>query len=390
MLRLATTHGFKMDLLRAHQAKFDALALDEDSPPRFEQLVALPLDAFIGLSTENFLCYLLGLAGNAYQHQDHALAARLCRYHLGHAQAHDNLEHMHAGNLGLLNALSRIGRFEEAAAVRDEILRLTPVAKYAGSFVRQWALALHRAGKDAEAIDHLRRHLATPRSEHDTTFGRLILFGLEAKAGDAKAPAALDALLATPHGQRLRKSEALIMEELGLAEPRPVLRVRGFGELAAYRGASRAARWPRKKALALLAHLVMHPEGCSSESLAEWLFNDPEALEPLHTTVYGLRQSLKAIGLCDVLESTRGLYRINQDQLAFCDLYAFDALYENARALSAMGQTTMATVFDELALLVGQAPLFDNLPDDFAAARERHQDRLRVARSAAHAPTSLR
>ncbi|MBO9539014.1 hypothetical protein J7643_00295 [bacterium] len=390
MLRLATTHGFQVDLLRAHQAKFDALALDENAPPRFEQLVSLPLDAFIGLSTENFLCYLLGLSGNAYQHQDHALAARLCRYHLGHAQAHDNLEHMHAAYLGLMNALSRIGRFEEAAATRDELLRLQPVAKYAGSLARQWALALHRQGRDAEAVEHLQRHLNTPLSEHDTTFGRLVLLGIEAKAGDANAPAAIDALLATPHGQRLRKSESLVLEELGLAEPRPVLRIRGFGDLGAYRGAAQAARWPRKKALALLAHLVLHPEGCSSESLAEWLFNDPEALEPLHTTVYGMRQSLKAIGLGDILESTRGLYRLKQDQVAFCDLYAFEALYENARALEALGQKGMAVVFDELALQVGNAPLFDNLPDDFEAARERHQERLRVSRSAAQAHASFR
>ncbi|MNT58133.1 hypothetical protein D3C72_1955510 [compost metagenome] len=55
-----------------------------------------------------------------------------------------------------------------------------------------------------------------------------------------------------------------------------------------------------------------------------------------------------------------------------------------------MGQRAMATVFDELALLVGNAPLFDNLPDDFDAARERHQDRLRTARSAALAHVAFR
>ncbi|MBO9539151.1 hypothetical protein J7643_01010 [bacterium] len=381
MLAIAQEHGFHADLLRAHLAWLDTRAQDETEPQPFMSVVAIPPETFEGVAIEILLCYLWSLAVNAQLLYQHELALRLYRYYQACAIAKHMPIHVHMSGLGLLNNLARLGRLENAALVYDELSRVPAFGNSGLSVQRRWAMILSAQGRREEAEALLAGLLDGEVSEQEKTFTRLTLLGLKARHGDAAAEAEARAFLAAPEGRWLAKQEALFLSELGLVDPVPCFQLRVFGAITFQQGMTPIARWPRKKALALLALLVLHPDGCTTEELAQALFGDPGAVESLHTTVYTLRQSLKVVGGADLIESARGIYRLDQERIAFCDLYAFDALYGNAQALEGKGQAGMGAMFYELALMFYQGPLFDDLPEDFDVVREAYQAKVRHAQA---------
>lgn len=117
----------------------------------------------------------------------------------------------------------------------------------------------------------------------------------------------------------------------------------------------------------------------SSEALAITLFDEAEtldSLDSLHTVAFALRKVFKSVGAEDLLESTRGWYRI-----AFCDLHEFDAFFGKGQALEDRGFLKAAALFYELALMLGRGPLFEDLPEEFTVERQRYEERVRHARS---------
>jgi two-component SAPR family response regulator len=191
-------------------------------------------------------------------------------------------------------------------------------------------------------------------------------------------------VLQTPDGQRLAKAEAVLLERIGLKEASRPLHVRVFGPLAIHRKGEAAPRWPRRKALTLLGLLTLHPGGLSSDHLSRQLFAEEDPLDPqdlLHTVAYALRKVLKSVDADDLLASGGGMYRLNWQRIAFCDLHEFDGFFAKAQAMEAQGLAHVAADFYEVALtLKGDGALFENLPEAFEAKRAAYAAKQQHAR----------
>jgi len=68
------------------------------------------------------------------------------------------------------------------------------------------------------------------------------------------------------------------------------------------------------------------------------------------------------------------------DEIAYCDLHEFDALYQKARTLEETGISEAAALFYQVALMLVQGPLFASLPEDFQEERVRLQEKVQHAR----------
>lgn len=101
-----------------------------------------------------------------------------------------------------------------------------------------------------------------------------------------------------------------------------------FGRFALLTADGSELRFSRRKALHLLAYLVLYPEGLPVTELADRLFEpggDTPPLLALHLAAHALRQALKGIGGDALFDSSQGLFRLDWDGIAFCDLREFDA-----------------------------------------------------------------
>lgn len=98
----------------------------------------------------------------------------------------------------------------------------------------------------------------------------------------------------------------------------------------------KALTWKNSKAKEVLAFLV-HKEGVPVNwekiSDAVWPdYNSEKAQTNFHATNYLLRKRLTEAGLAHILESGRGNYRINKDQVT-CDLYQLEEVTKGGRII---------------------------------------------------------
>ncbi|MNR88791.1 hypothetical protein D3C72_197420 [compost metagenome] len=150
-------------------------------------------------------------------------------------------------------------------------------------------------------------------------------------------------------------------------------RLRAFGPLEILDPDGTQVKLPRKKALFLLALLILHPEGMSARELARQLFDEEIASpsEALHTITYALRKALRTVGGEHLFESSGGFHRLRWHAFAVCDLHEFEALVGKAMSLERQGLRDAARLFRRLATAYVRGRLLEDFPEAFDESRAR-------------------
>ncbi|MBO9541773.1 hypothetical protein J7643_14380 [bacterium] len=288
-----------------------------------------------------------------------------------------------------IEPLADLGRMWEAKARHDDYLRHFPTGLQHDVAVLQWAkICLSRRDLDGagRALAACAPAAAKLRRRH-----HLYQEALRAYEGDVGALERMGVWLDSPEGESVRGGEVRLLQRLGLVSGPALFRLSAFGALQLARAGQSTQGWSRRKAMHLLAYLVLHPAGLPAAELAEKLFeSDGETtpLQALHQAAHALRQTLKGIGGDGLIDASSGIFRLDWERIAFCDLREFDAFYQRARSLEGDGHRAMAAVFYQVALCFARGELFENLPEDFAEHRAAYRRRVRYAQAFAerHAP----
>ena len=156
-------------------------------------------------------------------------------------------------------------------------------------------------------------------------------------------------------------------------------RLRAFGPLELLDPDGAQVKLPRKKALFLLALLILHPEGMSARELARQLFGEEVSSpsEALHTITYALRKALRTVGGEHLLETSGGFHRLRWHAFAACDLHEFEALMGKAMSLERQGLREAARLFHRLASAYVRGKLLEDFPEAFDESRARIERYIR-------------
>lgn len=377
LLTVVTEHDFDRVLLDAHNARLRCLLLDPEGPCPIQTVLEIPLHAFQAPSPEAVLNFLSLLGSRALRAQAHRAAYAYFQYMRTLSIRYGVSAFLQMSNLHLLEVACFQGRFVEAQVFYDELMR-HPLDNDQRNLARlTWSWALAKQGKKDAAQQLLSEEVETQSLAELKEHAQSLLRAISGKP--IEAPPVLSR-------QSLRKSfwqEAL----KGLTWPSKVA-CEAFGDLTLTLDGIANLQLTRHKALGLLGHLVLNPDGVPSEALAEHLFGDPTELNLLHSAAHSLRQGFKKMGIGNLLEAAGGMYRLRWSDVAFCDLHEFDALYRKARDLENGGYSQGARLFYGLACSIAPAPLFNNLPDGFDSARAAYAAKLRHAREQVERMTS--
>lgn len=254
-----------------------------------------------------------------------------------------------------------------------------------------YALALLQAGRAKEAHERLSALVTTC----DELGAKLLAARARRHQAEAEAALGLPGAKATRADAASRiqgggwdflKLEAepveAPMEKAAPVEAGGRLALQCFGNFQIRVDGQPIDQWPRRKAKLLLAALALHPRGVDSLTLAEWL-GDGDATsgaEILKTNVKALRSALepgRARGQASSFVIGEGdRFRLAPEQLASCDLAAFDEDLTAARELEASDPMAAAARY-ERGVAWYRGPLLDEtlLRDHFAAERARYQER---------------
>lgn len=147
-----------------------------------------------------------------------------------------------------------------------------------------------------------------------------------------------------------------------------------------------AIRFPRKKCLALIALLALHPEGLAVERIFSLLYPDARhanAKKTVYSLVASTRQALDARGASGLIVSLPGLYRLGAEGLLNGDLHAFDALIAKAGELERQGCGAIALDLYRMAADLAEAgPFCDGLGEAcFEEPRRSREEQARRATS---------
>jgi DNA-binding SARP family transcriptional activator len=146
----------------------------------------------------------------------------------------------------------------------------------------------------------------------------------------------------------------------------PLVLLKGFGEPEVVI-AGGAIRFPRKKCLALIALLALHPQGLDVEAIFSMLYPETRhsnAKKTIYTLVATTRQALDAGGASDLIVSLPGFYRLRGERIGHCDQQAFDALYAKASELEHPGGGAVASDFYRMAASLAEGgPLYEGLDE---------------------------
>lgn len=376
------------ELLNAYGFRWGCLLLDESQAFPFKLLVDVPSEAFRHPDPLALNHYLTSFAGRAFRIKQYDLALRLFNLALAQATAQHLTVRVLAVKHWLALTHARMGDVAIARRYYDELRTLSPYERMAATSPLQWSYLLILTGRLDEAEQLLRDEqwvTALNRAR-----GELHLGWIRALRGDKSAPDAIRALLATPEGAPLYHTAAELLGELGLRDSPSFYHLRTFGPTAFQRAGAPAPRWPRKKALSLLALLALHPNGVDGRVVLDALYQGSESADPagaLRTLAYNLRQVLTPLGAAELLEVNRGFYRFKWEAVAHCDLHEFETLYQQGQAFEAAGHLETAAVFYRLALQLPQGELFEDLDEAvFDAPRREHAARVAHARAMGEPP----
>ncbi|MNX90067.1 hypothetical protein D3C86_1220990 [compost metagenome] len=377
LLSLVVAQNFETRLLEAHNARLRSQLLDPQGFSSIQAVLQIPPHAFQAPSPDAVLNFLALLGSRAMRAQAHQAAYGFFRHMKAMAIRQGATAFVQMSNLHLLEIACYLGRFVEARLYHDELSRLALDNDQRHYMRLTWACALAAQGETAEAQALLQRELDAQPLEDLRASVRLLSRKLAGE--DVPAPA----ILSRPSLRRGYWHEAFN----GAGWP-SMLACQAFGDLRLMRDGATSLKLSRHKAWTLLGYLVLNPDGIPSHTLAEHLFEDPTELNLLHSAAHSLRQGLKQLEAGHLLEAAGGLYRLRWDEVAFCDLHEFEALYRKGRELENEGLTAGARLFFELALAIAASPMLGNLPDAFDSARAAHAGKLRHARAFIEQPQS--
>jgi len=143
---------------------------------------------------------------------------------------------------------------------------------------------------------------------------------------------ALDYLLKPVSLERLKKTVLRIHETRKPAIQKTLIYIQCFTEFELYIN-GKIMIWKNSKAKEILAFLVYKkgiPQRWQKIATAVWPdFDTERAHTNFHSTMYLLRKALMEAGADQILENTRGNYRICRDTFS-CDAYRFENLAEQA------------------------------------------------------------
>lgn len=229
-----------------------------------------------------------------------------------------------------------------------------------------------------------------PWSVYQATFGHhFIRAGQPEQAGRifarlrADAPPALCPVLEAWLSLGETVSRAPGFRSVGTSRE-PLLQLTWFGEPAVKVG-EEAIAFPRKKCLALLAVLALHPQGLGVEALHSLLYPEARhsnAKKTIYTLVATTRRALDARGGAHLIESRPGYYRLRGEAVVHDDLEAHDLFHAKGTELEHLGYEVAARLFHQMASdLAERGPLFKGL-------HEPYLERLRRAHAEQARPSS--
>ncbi|AFQ43353.1 response regulator [Desulfosporosinus meridiei] len=144
---------------------------------------------------------------------------------------------------------------------------------------------------------------------------------------------AMDYIMKPLTEERLGKTVTRLLKSKKAVQHQGKPFIQCFGDFEVFQE-GKALAWKNTKAKEVLAFLV-HKEGVPVDwekiSDAVWPeYNSEKAQTNFHATTYLLRKKLTEAGLSHILESGRGNYRINKDQV-ICDLYQLEGAVRGIR-----------------------------------------------------------
>lgn len=240
-----------------------------------------------------------------------------------------------------IGLLSRV--LDEGGGLRLRVILDAPPAWLASPDPEPWGIYLATFG----------HHLL--RVGEPALAGRLFA-RLRARVAPTSCPA-LDEWLA--------RSEAAARAPFGSGgQHEPLIRTLWFGEPAVM-VEEQAIRFPRKKCLALLALLALHPQGLGVDALHSLLYPQARhvnAKKTIYTLVATTRHALDTWGSAHLIESLPGHYRLRAEAVVHSDLEAFDLLYAKGDELEHLGYRAAAHSFYRMAAdLAERGPLYEGL-----------------------------
>lgn len=379
MVALGTRHHFEQDLLSAHAARLDCLIADPATVPSIRTMLDIPDEAFL-ITPVSCFDFVLAFARRYCQLSQFEVARRLFTYLRVLCLSQRLITYLPYALLGLLDCSWKLGHPEEGWRIYDELASLPTFGGVRACVKRSWAKILAQSERADEALAMLAeedRHMHEgPLRQHLHFTEALIRY----RAGDVEALARMREILQEPTGQFLWNVESQVLAELGFRLDPVKFAIKTFGPLGISGGGTPATSWSRKKALSLLAHLTLHPNGLPSDELASKLFQGEGTPEALHAVAYHLRQSLKPIGGEDLVESTRGHYRLRWVNITFCDRMEFEELLRRGQALELADNAMGAAICYQLALMLAPDPFLEGMGDEFAPERARLDEQRQAAR----------
>lgn len=377
-VRLCESYGFDRELLYTYSLSLHGLLLDEADPPPLCKLLAMPTKAFEPAQPDALCNYLLMFGIRAFYIGRHQVARRNFEMVLNFA---DSLSRDEVPLIARFWLLQVLGVLKVSERVRDhyEALHAARARTHFWENIQlSWVRSKIFAG-DLEEAERLLRD--TPWQVNDNRIrATLYQHWVGHLAGRPGVVEAASALVMSGEGAFLWHNEATLLQALGIRSVPPVFHLSTFGGTAFTRLGADAPRWPRKKALSLLAHLAMAPQGLEQGELIERLYEGSTTYDPasaLYKLAYDLRKVLASVEADDLLGATRRTYRMDWGRVAHCDLHAFDALRAKGQELEAAGIHSLAAIFYWMALEEAPGSLFEDLDDPaFEQPRQVYDERI--------------
>lgn len=260
LVALTERHGFHKDLLDAHVARLCIAELDPLPVMGRQDATSIPDEAFECQNPLALIRYVIHMGGWAYVLKEFQLAFDLAACARTFAARIADSTHAGQADIIQLKIFGRLNRFEQAEQLYRAVLRsgYSDTIKIFARFA--WIKICFAAGRFDEAEQLLSEQ---PAGTYAETFSGLVSLCRLWARHQQNEPAALEGMKSLKRElDRVDEEMFDILERVGLHSSPPLFHVHAFGNLSFSQAGFQAPHWPRRKALSLLAHLTLRPEGC--------------------------------------------------------------------------------------------------------------------------------
>jgi len=281
MVAMATSHHFQRDLLLSHSARTACLMFQaqELSHLPIQELLEVPDEAFLSHSVQDHLSYLCNLGMRFYFLADPDLSVRFFSHYVQAPEAITSTYLAQVLDSWLMRAHGANQDRPKAEIIRNRLHARTRSQRLLFGIEIDWATMLIMAGRYSEAEETLRGWIEKAQIPGDRALALICLLWIRHRQGEASALGEIRSLLDTPDGRPLWESNPRLLQRIGLRTLPPIYRLRALGDLSFTCNDLPAPRWPRRRALLMLAHLVLCPSGLDSDLLIAKLFKECEPVE---------------------------------------------------------------------------------------------------------------